>query len=299
MAVRTCEICKKEFFSKVAKKCCSQDCEKKRKSIINKKFHEKNKEKTNLQRREYYKKNSQKVLERQKAYKKIIEDELKAYRKRKRNEAIEERIKNGEKVRGHNLIPQTKDQKKKITEEQKKQYNKRRRDRYNKDEVYNLAARYRALLNKMIREKGLTKDKSTEKYLGCDFNTFKQHMESNFKDGMNWNNRSEWHIDHIVPISRAKNQEEFILLSNYKNLHPMWAEENIKKSNKLGFHGVTSSISKKYKERIGYQQFRYEKIVEFKCLQCKKEKKSKLIVVVNNNWEKIMCNGCYGTNLTG
>ena len=32
-------------------------------------------------------------------------------------------------------------------------------------------------------------------------------MESNFKDGMNWNNRSEWHIDHIVPISRAKNQE--------------------------------------------------------------------------------------------
>ena len=46
MATRTCEICKKDFSSKRAKKCCSQDCEKKRKSIINKTFHEKNKEKT-------------------------------------------------------------------------------------------------------------------------------------------------------------------------------------------------------------------------------------------------------------
>tara|TARA_Y100001970_G_C14102757_1_gene786419 strand:- start:182 stop:1078 length:897 start_codon:yes stop_codon:yes gene_type:complete len=297
VTTRTCEICKKDFSSERAKKCCSQDCEKKRKSIINKKFHEKNKEKTNLQRREYYKKNRQKVLDRQKAYRKTIEDELKEYRKRKRKEEIEERIKNGEKVRGHNLVPQTKEQKKKITEEQKKQYNKRRRDRYNKDKVYNLAARVRARINAIIRKKEWHKSTSTEEYLGCDLETLRKHIENNFTDGMTWENRDKWQIDHIVPISNAKNEEEFKLLSNYKNLQPLWSKDNLKKSNKIGIHGVTSSISKKYKGREELQQYRYEKIVQFRCAQCGKEKKSKLIVVTNNDWEKIICNGCYGTNL--
>ena len=40
------------------------------------------------------------------------------------------------------------------------------------------------------------------------------------------------HIDHIKPISLAKTEEEVYLLNHYTNLQPLWAEENIKKSNK-------------------------------------------------------------------
>ena len=48
---------------------------------------------------------------------------------------------------------------------------------------------------------------------------------------MDWSNHGKWHIDHKIPISWAKTEEEIIKLSHYTNLQPMWAEENIKKKN--------------------------------------------------------------------
>ena len=50
---------------------------------------------------------------------------------------------------------------------------------------------------------------------------------------MNWDNRSEWHIDHIVPLSSANTEEELIRLCHYTNLQPLWAEDNLKKGGKL------------------------------------------------------------------
>ena len=50
---------------------------------------------------------------------------------------------------------------------------------------------------------------------------------------MNWSNQGKWHIDHIIPLDSAKTQEEIIKLFNYKNLQPLWAKDNIKKSNKM------------------------------------------------------------------
>ena len=61
----------------------------------------------------------------------------------------------------------------------------------------------------------------------------KEHLENQFKEGMTWHNRSEWHIDHIVPLSSANNEEELYKLCHYTNLQPLWAEENLKKSNKI------------------------------------------------------------------
>lgn len=54
---------------------------------------------------------------------------------------------------------------------------------------------------------------------------------------MDFNNHGStadcWQIDHKIPISSAKTEEEIIKLSHYTNLQPMWWEENNKKSNKL------------------------------------------------------------------
>jgi hypothetical protein len=52
---------------------------------------------------------------------------------------------------------------------------------------------------------------------------------------MCWDNHSlyGWHIDHKIPLSSAKTEEEAYQLCHYTNLQPLWAEDNLKKSNKL------------------------------------------------------------------
>ncbi len=50
---------------------------------------------------------------------------------------------------------------------------------------------------------------------------------------MNWDNYGEWHIDHIIPISKAKTLEDGKFLSRLENLQPLWALENQVKYNKI------------------------------------------------------------------
>ena len=63
----------------------------------------------------------------------------------------------------------------------------------------------------------------------------KKHIESQFKDGMSWENHKHdgWHIDHIIPLSSAKNEENVYKLCHYTNLQPLWATENYKKGKKI------------------------------------------------------------------
>ena len=72
------------------------------------------------------------------------------------------------------------------------------------------------------------KTKTTTEEIGCTWLELKQHIERQFKDGMTWNkwSRYGWHIDHIIPISKGGT-------NHYTNLQPMWADENLKKSNKI------------------------------------------------------------------
>lgn len=66
--------------------------------------------------------------------------------------------------------------------------------------------------------------------IGMDYLKFKEHIQSLFKEGMNWNNHGrkdgQWQIDHIVSLSTAKTKEDVIKLCHYTNLQPLWAEEN-------------------------------------------------------------------------
>jgi hypothetical protein len=72
----------------------------------------------------------------------------------------------------------------------------------------------------------------TKEMLGVDLDCFKSYMESKFQEGMTWENYGKWHVDHIKPISLATTEQQIIELNHYTNLQPLWAVDNIKKSNK-------------------------------------------------------------------
>lgn len=78
---------------------------------------------------------------------------------------------------------------------------------------------------------------STLDALGCSLHEFKQYIESKFQPGMTWDNwsRNGWHIDHIKPLSLfdLTDPEQLKQACHYTNLQPLWAKDNILKSNKV------------------------------------------------------------------
>jgi len=108
--------------------------------------------------------------------------------------------------------------------------NKKRR---NTDLLYKLKISIRTRIK--IAVKNNYKKGKTVDMLGIDIPSLKLYLESKFLDNMSWDNYglNGWHIDHIIPLSSAKNEEEFIRLCHYKNLQPLWAKDNLKKGNKI------------------------------------------------------------------
>ena len=55
------------------------------------------------------------------------------------------------------------------------------------------------LKNYLKNKKGKTLD-----YIGCNWETYIDHLESQFTDKMNWENYGDvWEVDHILPISKG------------------------------------------------------------------------------------------------
>ncbi len=122
---------------------------------------------------------------------------------------------------------------KKYLSENRQKVNDRLRNRRLTDPVYCIERRIRTLIADTIRRSGFTKRHGAAAILGCDWAFFKSHIEKQFPKGMTWDNRSEWHIDHIRPIAIANTEEEVIALNHFTNLRPLWAKDNHTKSAKI------------------------------------------------------------------
>jgi hypothetical protein len=69
--------------------------------------------------------------------------------------------------------------------------------------------------------------------LGYSLEELMSHLQSQFQEGMSWNNYGEWHIDHIKPVCsfnfQSKHDAEFKLCWQLSNLRPLWAKDNLRK----------------------------------------------------------------------
>lgn len=121
----------------------------------------------------------------------------------------------------------------------KKEYKKRSRKKYKasrkkRDINYKILENIRARVYSALKN-NYKKATKTRELLGNSIESVRQHLESEFADGMTWENYGKWHIDHIIPCSsfNFNDPEQQRKCFNYTNLQPLWATDNLKKSNKI------------------------------------------------------------------
>lgn len=102
-----------------------------------------------------------------------------------------------------------------------------------KDPKYRLLGIIRGSLVSALKKQRQKKNTRTAKLLGCSLEFAKKHIESQFKDGMNWQNmgRHGWHIDHIRPCASfdLSDPSQQAICFHWSNLQPLWASENLSK----------------------------------------------------------------------
>lgn len=105
--------------------------------------------------------------------------------------------------------------------------------RYAEDPLFALKMNMRGRINHVLAGNGWVKSRSNEKIFGCTYEFLLEYLTSLFTEGMSWENRSAWHIDHKIPLASAKTREEMYALCHYTNLQPLWASENMSKGAKI------------------------------------------------------------------
>lgn len=209
MNTKICYKCKIEKpLSEFHKNCRKLDgynhlcklCEKERHST----YYLENKEKIDLQHKTYYELNKEEIIIRNSKWAKNNEDRMKELR-----------------VSFYNQHPH-----------------------YDRDYIRNktkidIRFRIKKSLGTRIRNalKGINKSKQTLELLGCSVEFLKNHLESQFKEGMTWKNygKGGWVIDHIRPcvsfdLCKLSEQKKCF---NYSNLQPLWEIDNLHKHAKI------------------------------------------------------------------
>jgi len=235
--MKKCTKCKVEKeFNCFHKKTDSVDglasyCKECKKEISNK-YYKDNKEKFKEISNKYKKNNKEKIKQRNKEYRTNNKEYNKEYFKKyyKNNTQI---IKN-----------KTKEYKKNNKEKTNKYLITRRKT----DPLFKMQCYLRSRTSMAFKSKGYTKNTKTQEMLGIHWEVCKVHVEQQFIEGMDWENYGDWHIDHIVPLSCADTEEELKFLCHYTNLQPLWAVDNLAKSNTYIKEINYSKVLKKHPE---------------------------------------------------
>ena len=182
---------------------------------------EEKKEKKREQYKKYYEKNKEKINEKKKS----------EYTTEKRRENQEKYLSNPDNRSKMNEYIRVY----RLQEKYKIKRNETRRNRMSNDILYKLHRTVGNLIRYSIKRLDIVKSKKTQEILGCSFEEFKIHLESNFESWMSWENYGKiefgefnigWDIDHVIPISTANTEDEVIKLNHFTNLKPLCSYTN-------------------------------------------------------------------------
>ncbi len=172
-------------------------------------YRKNNKEKIQAASQEYYDENFNKISIIKKSYYQDNKEEIKIERKQHYQDNKEEKIKyQGE-------------------------YHKKR---IGEDLNYKLACYLRIRIG--VALKNNQRAGSAVADLGCSIKFFKGYIEEQFDINMTWDNHGEWHLDHIIPLASfdLSDREQFLKACHYTNYQPLWARDNLSKSNNLNWN---------------------------------------------------------------
>ena len=172
-------------------------------------------------RKTYYQKNKEKILESKKLY----------------------HQKNKEKISESDKLYRQKN-KKKISESKKLYFQKNKERiniqvirKYSNDIQFKLKVLLSNRVRKSLKNQNILKKTKTVKLIGCSWQEARDHLQSQFKEGMTWENHGKygWHIDHIIPCSSfdLTDPEQQKKCFHYTNIQPLWWHENLSKGNKI------------------------------------------------------------------
>lgn len=108
---------------------------------------------------------------------------------------------------------------------------------------WQLRRRISDCIRRVFKRANKKKSLRAQEHLGCTIDHAKRHIESLFLPGMSWDNRHEWHIDHIYPVAAVDLDDPIQVLAvfNWRNLQPLWASENASKQ-----HSVTAEAGMRF-----------------------------------------------------
>lgn len=116
--------------------------------------------------------------------------------------------------------------------EGKEALNKWRREKIAQDPRWAMSERM-----KVLTHKALKRGKAGRLWLTLvpyTLDEFMRHIERQFLPGMSWQNRGQWHIDHIRPSSSfsfdSAEHPDFKDCWALSNLRPLWATDNLQKN---------------------------------------------------------------------
>lgn len=89
---------------------------------------------------------------------------------------------------------------------------------------------WRNSLRRVLYYFNIKKCNKTIDILGYSAEDFRNNIEGKFSEGMKWSNWGEWHIDHIIPVSKFDKETSPSIVNALSNLQPLWAIDNYIKS---------------------------------------------------------------------
>tara|TARA_R110000744_G_scaffold108305_1_gene205143 strand:- start:116 stop:724 length:609 start_codon:yes stop_codon:yes gene_type:complete len=189
-----------------------------------KEYREKNKEKIAASKKEWYQKNKESVKERSRSRycqkNEEIKEQMAVYR---------EKNKDRQKARSADWYQENKVR---VTEA----IRKNEKERFANDPYFRLCKSIRSRLRNALSKGHGKKTGSTLELTGCSWEELRFHLESQFTEGMTWENYGlhGWHVDHIKPCIRfdLSLDTEQKACFHYSNLQPLWASDNLSKSDK-------------------------------------------------------------------